>query len=489
MHCMPVLLYHPTMYEDECPIGYLTRVALSNGYSGYASLLSAMGMSWKNQRAPTRTIVNGEFNYKHIFECCGLRYVKPLLASIHNDTILTISTPYLVSVYPRICPHCIKEFGYIKAIWSFMPITCCLKHGELLIDALPHSRGRLNWNRNELVPYGVQDTPPTLPDKQSLLASRFFESKILQTNNLDSPAILQGLSALEALTLIHFVLFCIHKTKKTERFNLNSQSVSALNTQYAVVWKILKRWPRSFHELLSEVRNKPDQEKGIAGIRKHYRDIYDKLFRGRNYPGLQPVYVAFTDFISRDPEFIRDQYRIKRIEIDETFLEIKWLKFTEAARFLNNRRPRIYSLIDQGKLKAKGIGHYTYVSETSLIQWKSIVETNMTFQEFCSDLAISKNRALQILNAGLVKVHQKPSNENRGWIIDKVDVDRFIQSLIANHIEPTSAKSLPLTALYRMGLNFGQVVKKIKSGSIRCHFEKDKTNSHYLSQFSCFQPQ
>jgi hypothetical protein len=50
--------------------------------------------------------------------------------------------------YPRMCPDCLREFGFISRIWDLTGYTACVIHRCLLLELCPGCNRRLTWGRN-----------------------------------------------------------------------------------------------------------------------------------------------------------------------------------------------------------------------------------------------------------------------------------------------------------------------------------------------------
>src|SRR5205807_2230131 len=50
----------------------------------------------------------------------------------------------------KICPHCLREFGYVCRIWDLKIVTTCPLHKCLLLDECPNCRRTLPFLRSRL---------------------------------------------------------------------------------------------------------------------------------------------------------------------------------------------------------------------------------------------------------------------------------------------------------------------------------------------------
>lgn len=54
---------------------------------------------------------------------------------------------FVVHRYPRVCPICLRESEYLRAIWDITFVVACPQHGSLLIDICPHCKKFISWER------------------------------------------------------------------------------------------------------------------------------------------------------------------------------------------------------------------------------------------------------------------------------------------------------------------------------------------------------
>ena len=137
--------------KGESFIGYMLRVAKTNGRGTHKELLNTVG-------APTRLkkmlsdinevcVVSGAIEpwllmepgtlLSHFQEQYSASWLYKENRSIRNIRVLQ----------PRLCPHCVSaEGGYFKHDWSLLPVTHCNEHSCELVDACPSCGKPLKWH-------------------------------------------------------------------------------------------------------------------------------------------------------------------------------------------------------------------------------------------------------------------------------------------------------------------------------------------------------
>lgn len=70
------------------------------------------------------------------------------MVEIHGQVI---TRSYFVrTLRPQLCPHCISEYGYVKAAWDFSMVCYCPIHQCALIDKCPVCAKEIRWMRPSL---------------------------------------------------------------------------------------------------------------------------------------------------------------------------------------------------------------------------------------------------------------------------------------------------------------------------------------------------
>ncbi|VUD62072.1 hypothetical protein TDB9533_02963 [Thalassocella blandensis] len=206
-------------------------------------------------------------------------------------------TRYIFVKHPILCPYCIEEDGYCKYSWSFLPVIACTKHSILLIDTSANHDARISWYRGSILSIDeervVTKGDARRAQKKVLEISRHFEALIKSQSSVNSVnSVLNGLNLKVAWSLVYFIAH-YHLRLEGQRF----QPLQYTNLELAVVlfdvWSLLKNWPDSFYQMLSQYIDTPMSKRGPAGINKHFRDITEQLHRDGNNKGIQRIKTEF----------------------------------------------------------------------------------------------------------------------------------------------------------------------------------------------------
>lgn len=139
--------------DDESGNGFALRMAGRNGlaFSDLTSLLESQGH---------RYLSSGSAKYlAYLFgsDPVALMEATPRLRRVDGRGVVffkgTIFTrPYLIRhAWPRVCPLCLLESGYVRAYWELSLATACWRHHVKLIDECPSCCRPVSWRRPEML--------------------------------------------------------------------------------------------------------------------------------------------------------------------------------------------------------------------------------------------------------------------------------------------------------------------------------------------------
>ncbi|XZW94926.1 TniQ family protein [Acinetobacter baumannii] len=476
-----MLLARPRIEPNECLVSYLIRISEKNGFRHIGHLLRHAGLAWKNNRVPVHQILTGEFDLSVYLLQLGLTScsskIEPIFQSFQN----VIDTPYLLVKYPKVCPDCIDEFGFCRFEWSLLPYLVCIRHGKLLIDVDSSTGKRLNWYRRYLTKFDddtdVIGSLSSAVSSESIKISQYIEALVQGRKLVCCPKILQGLELRESLSIIHFIAHYRSRLLGSS-FRPLSITNSELAQNYQSVWAILENWPSAYYKFLNQYLEHPMSNKGVGGLHKHFRDLYESLHRQEENKGIARLKVEFDCYIEKYWPSALELKRITRIQL--TTLERNIVSKKEAAKILNCRPDRVDKLVQQQKLTPhvfEGRKHYSREQVEGLaIQ----ISSNWTMDEACEGLQLTRFQLKQLLDANILHTLQRPSTLNRNWIIDKVQCQQLIESLCHKARKSTSpVGSLSMRSMQCRGYSIVRLVLAMQAG--RIEFGQSHIVDHPLS--------
>ena len=391
--------------------------------------------------------------------------IEPISHSFQN----VIDTPYLIVKYPKVCPDCIEEFGFCRFEWSLLPYLACVRHGKLLIDMHSGTSKRLNWYRRYLNKFDDTDVDvinllSNVAPSEAIKLSQYIEALLNGRNGVTYPEILQGLELRESLSVMHFIAHYRSRLLGGS-FQPLSMTNSELAQHYQYVWAMLENWPDAYYKFLNQYLEHPMSNKGVGGLHKHFRDLYESLHRQSENKGIARIKVEFDHYIENYWPSVLESKRITRIQF--TTLERNIVSKKEAAKILNCHPDRVDKLVKQQKLTYsvfEGKKHYSREQVEGLaIQ----ISSNWTLDEACEALQLTRYQLKQLLDADILHTLQRPDTFNRDWIIDKLQCKELIASLCQKARKSTSPSGvLSMASMQRRGYSIVHLILAMQARKI-----------------------
>lgn len=483
-----MLLSKPHSFEDECKVSYLIRVSDSNGFKHIGHLLRYAGLQWKNNRAPIHQILTGEYELTKYLSNLGMTECQSKVEQTYRYFKRVVDTPYLLVKYPKVCPECIAELEYCKYEWSFLPLLACTRHKKMLIDVHRGTGKRLSWYRQHLNKFDGAEVIEA--DNGNALSAAIQISQYVEgilsgrKINVSAPVILHGLEFRESLSLIHFIGHYQARLLGGS-FKPVSMENRELGQHYQNVWKVLHNWPDSFYELLSQYIDRPMSSKGIGGLNKHYRDLYEHLHRQQANQGVARIKAEFDRYIEVYWPGVLEPDRITRIHLSSPTRNI--ISKNEAARLIGSRLSRIDNLVQQEKLTPvifKGKAHYLRGEVEALA---AAIASNWTMVEACEALQLTRYQLKQLLDKGVLRALQRPGYLNRDWVIDKKQCQELVECLrIKARKTWHHAGTVSMVGIQRQGYSVVELVSAMQAGKLEYGVKQDMDHPVSFKQFVAF---
>lgn len=486
---MGKLLFRPAHYPDECLVSFLIRVSQHNGFKHIGHLLAFAGLNWKNFRAPIHQILTGEFDLSSQFMQLDMKIAISPAAKVYQPFRRVIDSPYLLVKHPKLCPDCLQENGYCKYHWSLLPVIACNKHRKILVDVDEKTGKQLSWYRAELSNLDAHselvETIQQKHDASIFQFNAYIEGLFSNTDYVvDVPSVVRGLSFRESLTLINFLA---HYSARLvgESFNPNRMKNLELTQHYLAVWDLLKRWPDGFYSLLSQFIENPMSKRGVAGINKHYRDLYEQLHRRKENQGIATIKEEFDRYVATYWPGVLDSERVTRITSSIASRNI--ISKKRAAMVIGCRPERIDRFVIMKRLSRvvfKGKAHYL-LDEAEILA--NTLRSNWTMSEACLELEITRHQLKQLLDGGILNAIQKPDQLNRDWVVDKAQCEKFILDLSRMARIGKTKKTISRAGIQHQGFSIVELVSAMKNGSVTFEFSVNAAHPLSFSQFFNFE--
>lgn len=150
MTTLPVL---PTAFPDECPAGFLLRVAHRNGWANPNVMISALG-GRVEYSAIRRELLLDHFDLlslvgvdipEALFKICSAKPSYPKRYTLVAGVDLPPAA--FREDCSAVCPHCLKVSPYVRQLWSLGSYLTCHIHGVRMLHSCPKCKAGLSYHR------------------------------------------------------------------------------------------------------------------------------------------------------------------------------------------------------------------------------------------------------------------------------------------------------------------------------------------------------
>ncbi|MBB6155453.1 hypothetical protein HDC30_002676 [Pseudomonas sp. JAI115] len=220
----------------------------------------------------------------------------------------------------RICPLCIRAYGYARVYWAFAPLAVCEEHGCYLWDQCPTCYASLGDNRPELgrCRCGTRfDDFPSMAASAlatalaSLIASLYKRHETLSVRS-DGGLDIDRLASLGLNDLLKLIMFlgAISSDRKGMSLSLNRRVVSMglVRQQFERAATALSDWPNGMFAILRRARvftSWQETHNSVYGSLVHVHDLaMDKL----DHCSFKLISEGFSSFLSTPQAWREDEF-------------------------------------------------------------------------------------------------------------------------------------------------------------------------------------
>lgn len=143
----PPLPIRPLPKADENAIGYIIRLAKSNHFRNLSEFLKAYASKALPSQYNTSSLLASITLASKLTGHDLIDKDYPIVSGDWaNDPEVDASKRFTFSRKPCICPHCVREDGYLKSNWQYTVNSYCEKHQCAHINVCPSCNKELVWN-------------------------------------------------------------------------------------------------------------------------------------------------------------------------------------------------------------------------------------------------------------------------------------------------------------------------------------------------------
>ncbi|HEX7650025.1 MAG TPA: TniQ family protein [Noviherbaspirillum sp.] len=286
-----LLIRTPGPNKTESLLGYALRLSVANGYETPWHIFSHAGIE-------ANAIRGARFPYEKLAAVLGipdaeleqLSYAGVNKGGRREYRLLghTLAPSpgysYLRLTSPAFCPDCVREHGYIDALWDMRFIIACPVHKRTLLECCSECMAPISWLRPALLTcrcgasldrLTTTEIDESIIDLMSLIHAKLHRKPLSAVRNLTGMPMAK-LYPLKFKYLLP-VLATIGKYNKRDRpiERILSKEVVASTAS------ALSNWPENYVTLLHRIRREDPQCRGSMFPSKQLDMFYSSLFRRR----------------------------------------------------------------------------------------------------------------------------------------------------------------------------------------------------------------
>lgn len=298
---------------------------------------------------------------------------------------------------PKVCPACLRQFGFISRLWDLSAYTACVEHKCLLIDKCPQCGGPIRWSRNQISRCGqcrsdwTSVTSPSLQSEQLKAARQIHRlcsashEPTVRMNRRRNP--LLSLNLDDLLTVLYFLA---RRTTQFDKSNVTHLLLSnaALHKILNDSWNIFEDWPGKFWDFLDAFPINYGNKNGLS-VSSQFGGLYTNFLRNLSDPCFDFIKIAFDDYLR---ERWNGKYEPGRQRLFRQRLHKNYLSEGMAARRLGSTKAPIRRLIQHNKISAierrSHCGISFLIDPTSLDAYRQQLQDCLSTPELQSILGI-----------------------------------------------------------------------------------------------------
>jgi hypothetical protein len=265
--------------------GYVLRLTECNGYESPWRVYVRAGLRQFEVRGAAFKV----YKLASICNCSPIQlrtiaYSDPVRS--HSCCLLeeAVGTSDLDFSHPRICPECIRSFGYIQGCWDLRLMIGCPIHGTEALSFCSSCHCRLTWQRPAMLTcrcgqaLGSSDVQVLKPSARALLDVIY--SKTLNLLPFPDPngrlpiSQLSQMSLRKLLSTVRTLGVCW-----TTTFVPTGDAVDA-ETIVVSAAQVLSNWPENYFRLLTALAQRRYGEQ--YDVRRQFAPLYNALLKERD---------------------------------------------------------------------------------------------------------------------------------------------------------------------------------------------------------------
>jgi hypothetical protein len=350
-----MLLVRPNPNQYESWQGYILRLAEANFVKNPKDVLRVSGISEKKLRGQIP-----EIQFLKIVTGKSEDVLNRIYPEDSGNGTLTlfghsIAKYYLRMQTPKVCVKCVKELGYIKALWDFTYINACTKHQCKLTSQCPHCKSQLSWYRPGLL---ICECGEDFGDHRESVASdeelfftdcfrRIFERDISEMDVIRSPIPLPFYKM--QLSTFNSIVTSLGTKSLSNASGGKLRAVKDKRVYWEAI-RILNDWDNGFRALMAGSVSANNNQNFF---RAKFSNLYVMFFK-KEYLA-QDIKFLKKEFIKHAMTFVDvpiiDGRTKSKFELEDK--DIKFMGMYQAAKFLDTTPPTLRGWIKKGLVETR----------------------------------------------------------------------------------------------------------------------------------------
>ncbi len=455
--------------QGESALGYALRLAERNGYERWHWLLpcdAAMGALWM-----------GHLGKRDVQALCRLASADPDAiaklgvfgrdkAEVELGGSLAAPNQFINRRWPKVCPACVSERGYLPWVWDLVLWTACPIHGCWLVDKCPGCGQRLSWNRAHVerccdqAPLSTMQSSPAPEPLVNLM--RVMARACRCDGPLPDPALDALVGHLDLNQLAYLVVWlgtARDWSPKKDRGLLarrpTFEVAAALGTAVA---ELLLDWPAKFHRLIDGARSVRSKT-GHPSTKKDFLRLSNCFEKKLALPAYDFARLEFLAYVQRKHPWWR---RVRDVE-DVAAEPDAMIPQMQAMKASGLSRPALQHRLKTGEIQGKpfmwGSKRRWLVSQADLNRWidqrEGDAHTDRFLTRIEAGLALGINKILvptlhaaRLIESGSVDKHHRTLYSRQSIVSLLGRFDRLARSANAREVVATDLRlAFELTAI------------------------------------------
>lgn len=479
---MAVLPLTPAPYPWESPYGYLLRLSEANGHTGIRVLIKqvesdpnyVVTVGWDYRKlalllGPLQVLPDG-FGYR------ARRYVRGR-ALLHDKPV---SARHLGLTRARVCPHCIKDLGYIPAYWDLKAYVACHVHGCMMLKTCSSCGRRVKYFRNGIGKCGcghdfrdemTQAAPEELVAISEMLSVLVTgQGDLLVAHKLHWPV--KDLLACGLDTFCRMLVALANVIVNMSKGRRRPNRLAEVSANLDKVGEIFTAWPLGFRRFAAEWNAYCLRRKQVPNV---FQACYSWAFitlhknLGRNR--------SRTNFLLRELlDYGYLHWSRKPIEVKERALKVTgvhriYVGYKEAAELLGLPAYTVVRWLKNGRLPAKATGTKKR-RPAWVIDLRELTKVRLSkfpglgLRSAAKHLGVSNTVYAELLKANDIPKVYITDFESCASV---EDLDEFSRSVLENVREVRSIEGMYSLASF-MDINVAPTIKAQLLRDIRNHW-------------------